>query len=88
MNETELRRRILEALRSVAPEVEPSEIQANVRLRDQIDIDSMDYLNFLIAIHQGLGVDIPETAYGKLATIDDIVAFVAGQRAEVAHGTV
>ena len=45
-------------------------------LRDQLDIDSMDYLNFLIGLNARTGVEVPERDYGQLATIDDCVAYV------------
>jgi acyl carrier protein len=45
-------------------------------LRGQVDLDSMDWLNFLIALHAKLGVEIPETDYGKLQTLDGILAYL------------
>lgn len=81
MNDVELRQRILEALCSVAPEVDPTTVDPNVRLRDQIDIDSMDLLNFVIAIHQSLGVDIPEEDYPDLTTINEVVAYISAHSA-------
>jgi acyl carrier protein len=72
-----LRQAILEALCRIAPEVSPQAIAAAQPLRDQVDLDSMDWLNFLVALHGALGVDIPESDYGKLVTLDDLVAYVA-----------
>lgn len=46
------------------------------RLRDQLDIDSMDFLNFVVALHKELGVDIPEKDYKRFATIDDFVDYL------------
>ena len=43
------------------------------RLRDQVDLDSMDWLNFLVALNERLKVEIPETDYGRLGTLDQIV---------------
>ncbi|MGZ4588292.1 MAG: acyl carrier protein [Mycobacteriaceae bacterium] len=45
-------------------------------LRNQVDLDSMDWLNFLIALHTALKVDIPETDYSKLGTLNDLVGYV------------
>lgn|GEM_PF-1686790 len=45
-------------------------------LRDQLDIDSMDFLNFLIALHQEFGVDVPESDAGKLGSIDACVGYL------------
>ena len=46
--------------------------------RDQLDLDSMDLLNFVIGLHTALGVDIPEADYSKLATLDGCVDYLAG----------
>ena len=51
----------------------------DVDFRDQLDIDSMDFLNFVIALHASLGVDIPETDYPKLATLNGCVEYLAAQ---------
>ena len=50
-----------------------------MNLRDQLDLDSMDVLNFVVALHQELGVEIPETDYAKLITLDAIVTYRAAR---------
>ena len=77
MTRDELRREVLEALGEIAPEANPESLRGAVPLRDQLDLDSMDFLNFLIAVHQRTGIEIPEADYGKLATLDQIVAYLA-----------
>jgi acyl carrier protein len=76
VNETEIRVRVLEIIKSIAPELEEAELRADRPLRDQIDLDSMDWLNVLLAVHEKLHVDIPEADYGKLVTLDDLVAYL------------
>ncbi len=76
MNENDLRESILNVLAEVAPEVDVHAIKTDVRLRDQLDLDSMDFLNFLIGIDEQLGVDIPELDYPRLATLEAIYAYV------------
>lgn len=76
MNETEIKARVLEIIKSIAPELEEAELRADRPLRDQIDLDSMDWLNVLVALHEKLKVDIPEADYGKLVTLDDLVAYL------------
>ena len=76
MSEAEIRARVLEIIKSIAPELEEAELRADRPLRDQIDLDSMDWLNVLVAIHEKLRVDIPEADYGKLVTLNDIVAYL------------
>ena len=67
---------VLSVLTSIAPEVEPDEISDDVLLRDQVDLDSMDWLSFLRGIHRRLQVDIPESDYGSLRTLADVVGYV------------
>ncbi len=76
MNEDEIRSTVLRVLAEFAPEVEPSSIKPDVRLRDQVDLDSMDFLNILIAIHEELNVDIPESDYPKLSTLNASVDYL------------
>ena len=83
MNESEIRTRVLAIMKSIAPELEESELRADRPLRNQIDLDSMDWLNFLVALHETLRVDIPEADYAKLVTLDDLVAYL---RAKLGSG--
>jgi acyl carrier protein len=76
MTRDELRRVVVEALASVAPEIDPHALQGNTALRQQLDLDSMDFLNFIIALHGSTGVDIPETDYMKLGTVEDAVQYI------------
>jgi acyl carrier protein len=66
----------LEILRSIAPEVNASELDYVKALRQQVDLDSMDWLNFLIGLHERLGVDIAESDYIRLISLNDIVEYV------------
>lgn len=72
-----IRQTVLDVLRRIAPEVSPDALQPAKPLRNQVDLDSMDWLNFLVALHEKLGVDIPETDYAKLVTLDDLIAYLA-----------
>jgi acyl carrier protein len=73
---TDVRAVVLETLASIAPEIEPSALDADQALREQVDLDSMDWLNFLIALHETLNVDIPEADYQKLHTLSDLVRYL------------
>jgi len=77
MNREELARRLLELLTAIAPDVEAESVIPGVAFRDQFDFDSMDTLNFAIALHRELGVDVPETDYAHLASLDQCVAYLA-----------
>jgi len=79
LNASEIRAGILAELRRIAPELEEGELRLDKPLRDQIDLDSMDWLNFLLALHERFKVDIPESDYQKLGTLDQIVAYLASR---------
>jgi acyl carrier protein len=59
-------------------------VKDDVSFRDQFDVDSMDLLNFIIAMHEQLHVDIPESEYGRLGTVDLLVEYVSAQLATTA----
>lgn len=76
MTERELQDVVLRVLRKIAPEADPSRIDARKPLRDQLDLDSMDFLNFLIGLHEALHVDIPETDYPRLTSLQAITEYL------------
>ncbi len=76
MDEPTIRDAISRVLASIAPEVSLDQIVATVPLRDQIDLDSMDWLNFIVGLHEQLHVEIPETDYRKLRTLDELIAYL------------
>jgi len=82
VNETEIKTRVIAIIKSVAPEVEEGELRADRPLRDQIDLDSMDWLNVLVALHEKLQVDIPEADYGKLVTLENLVGYLREKLAQ------
>jgi acyl carrier protein len=81
VTEAEIRDAVVRILAKIAPEARGQALAPAVSLRDQLDLDSMDALNFVIALHEELGVEIPETDYAKLATLDGIVAYLLARTA-------
>lgn len=79
MKNEEIREVVVEALRAVAPESDPRSLADSVRFRDELDLDSMDFLNFVIAVHDTLRVDIPEADYPKIQTMGEAVAYLAAK---------
>lgn len=79
MTDDDIRAAVLRLLNEIAPEADPAEIDPDVSFRDQLDVDSMDLLNFLIAMHKEFAVEIPERDYGKLTTVNECVAYL-GER--------
>jgi acyl carrier protein len=79
MTRAQVKQAVLDALLAVVPEARPAEIDPGAPLREQLDIDSMDFMNFVVTLDQGLGVDVPESEYGRLATLDSCVDYLAGR---------
>jgi acyl carrier protein len=82
MTTDEIKAAVVAAVASVAPEIEAASIHAGVSFRDELDLDSMDFLNFVLALHARLGVEIPEVDYPRLYTFDGAVAYLASKVAE------
>lgn len=76
MERQELMGTVVSTLKSIAPEVNEDELVADRALRDQVDLDSMDWLNFLVGLHRKLNVDIPEADYARLRTLDDLLEYL------------
>lgn len=76
MEQQELLATVVSTLKSIAPEVEENDLVADQPLRTQVDLDSMDWLNFLIGLHDKLKVDIPESDYARLRTLNDLLEYL------------
>jgi acyl carrier protein len=79
VNADQTRAAILDALSNVAPELDPATLDPRQDLRNQLDLDSMDFLNFVVGLHKAFAIDIPEADYRKLATLEGCVAYVAAK---------
>lgn len=80
MRNAEIRAQVVAVLKSIAPELEEGALDPARPLREQIDLDSMDWLNVIVALHERLQVDIPESDYAKLTTLDAVVGYLAARR--------
>lgn len=80
MNDNEAWTTVRTAIGQVAPDVEAGDLVDGARLRQDLELDSLDFLRVLETINQNAGVDIPEKAYGEVSTVDGLVRYVA------AHG--
>lgn len=66
-------RRLLSELR---PEIDLDTVPRDADLREELDVDSMDFLNFVIAIDEATGIEIPEDDYGELISLDDLLSYL------------
>ncbi|SFI65085.1 acyl carrier protein [Celeribacter neptunius] len=79
MTEDDIRRAYLEDLIRVAPDLDPAEISGADHLQDDLELDSMDVLNLVIALSKRFSIEIPEVDYPQIATLDLAAAYIAAQ---------
>jgi acyl carrier protein len=79
LTEAQYKQIILTHLAQIAPEANLDELSPDENVRDALDIDSFDHLNFLIALHEELGIEIPEAGYGQLNTVNGIDRYLSAR---------
>ena len=82
MSDQDLIDRLRRILGDLAPDLDVATVAIDADLRNDIGLDSMDFLNFVIAISKELGVAIPEADYGKVATLGNFSAYVAARKSQ------
>ncbi len=80
LSEDEMRSRILRILGEIAPEADTTSLRPDVSFRDQLDLDSMDFLNFVAALHKEFHIEIPEADYPKYMTLNGCLAQLSAAR--------
>jgi acyl carrier protein len=83
MSQLTSRAAVLESLHRIAPEVDLDAIEPGAELREELDLDSMDFLSFVDAIHDLTGVDIPECDYPSLQTLVTCTAYLEEHRSDL-----
>lgn len=76
MNEEELRSEVLKALKQVAPEADTATLVSEQTFRDQLGIDSIDYLNFIVGLEERLGLRIAEIDYPRLSSLAGCLGYL------------
>lgn len=79
MTPDRIREAVLRALTKVAPEIDAATLRPDAAFRLEYELDSMDFLNFVIALHADLGVNVPESDYPKLGTVNGAVEYLAAR---------
>lgn len=77
MTEEKLKEIIFRELRQIAPEADPTTLDPDENIRQALDIDSYDFLQFLIAIDEAIGVEIPEADYENVFTLRGLLRYLA-----------
>jgi acyl carrier protein len=79
MTEAQLKEIVFRGLRQVAPETDPNSLRLDENIREELDIDSYDFLQFLIGLSEETGVEIPEADYEKVFTLGGLVSYFAAR---------
>jgi len=79
MTNPEIQAAIFARLREIAPESDPATLAPTDNIRATLDIDSYDFLNFLIGLSETIGVEVPEADYGKLTTLETMLSYLAAK---------
>jgi acyl carrier protein len=67
-------------LHGIAPEIDLNNVDPDALLQDELDLDSMDFLNLVTALHDETGIDVPERDYPQLATVNGFVGYITAAR--------
>jgi acyl carrier protein len=86
MIRAEIREEILDILRDIAPDEDLSALKDDVNLREQLELDSMDFLDIVMELRKRHRIQIPEDDYINLATLDSTVAYLEPLMQEVVKG--
>ncbi len=73
----EIRQAVIGSVQSIAPEADFAALDPKRPLREELDLDSFDFLNVLIELHARTGVEIPESDYVRVGTLDALLAYLA-----------
>lgn len=80
MNQEQAHEVIRTVLHQVAPESDLDDVGEDETLQEALDLDSIDFLNFVVGLNEETGIDIPERDYPELATLDGCVAYLTAPR--------
>ena len=76
MNREEIIEAIKDIIQTIAPDEDLSELALDIRLREQIELDSMDFLDIVMELRKRYGVQVPEEDYTQLATLQGCVDYL------------
>jgi len=76
MKEDEIKTIIFQLLKNIAPDTEPSTLKPEENIRETLNIDSFDFLQFVVALNEKLGIEIPEQDYGKITNLKDFLLYL------------
>ncbi len=77
MNKEDIKKTIIKEIVNIAPDIEEDEIEENENIQESLEIDSFDFLKILTALNEDLGVEVPESDYDKVKTVNKMVEYFA-----------
>jgi len=80
MTTDEIKIILFELLKRIAPDTEPSQLKPEDNIRETLNIDSFDSLQFVVALSEKLGIEIPEQDYGEIKTLKTLVAYIQNMK--------
>jgi acyl carrier protein len=83
MTQDEIKALLFELIGEIAPEADPTGLSENEHMRSALDLDSMDFNNLIIAIHERKGRNIREADYNKLFTLKGAIVYLAAPSGEI-----
>lgn len=86
MTEQQVKKIVLNIIAAVAPDADLSDVKSDVRLRDQLEMDSMDFLDIVMELRKRYKIEVPKEDYPQLATLDSCAAYLAPRLNGVATG--
>ena len=76
MTKEDIKKVVLDIIAEIAPDEDLSDVQPDVRLRDQLDLDSMDFLDIVMELRKKHGIEVPEEDYQQLASLDSCATYL------------
>lgn len=77
MTQQEIKQSLFTLLKQIAPETEPSTLKPDENIREKLNIDSFDTLQFIVSVNEKFGIEIPEEDYGKITTIGLLTSYIS-----------
>lgn len=79
MNQQDIKAAIINSLKKIAPDTEPEKLNPDDNIRTTLEIDSFDYLQFIVSIDEQFGIETPEEDYGKIATLSSLTSYLTSK---------
>jgi len=76
MTEDQVKQIVIDIINEIAPDEDTSDLKSEVNLRDQMDLDSMDFLDIVMELRKQHGIEVPEADYPQLASLDSCATYL------------